>query len=214
MAPRAAPSATNTGSKDSKGRTIYRRDKEGTMFVKTVGPDGTMKRSAPAMGRKPIGPGAISLQRNTGRQNARGNPIWMTSTGKERARRTSKSGATYFAAPHTTAASPYVHRPKFGPSRVHQTERRNYRGNPIWMTAHGGNGIRRTSAKTGKVYFAKPYSQGARTAKAGPTYTSTGFTNTLGRQVMMSPAGHYYAIHDGKQTRIGKDKIRGHFLNM
>jgi hypothetical protein len=209
--PRTTDPGTNTGRKDAKNRTIYQRA-SGTLFVQTRDGSGKMKRIAPAMGRGVAhGP---SQSRNTGRQNARGNPIWITATGKERSRRTSKSGAVYFTQPHTSAASTPVYRPKFGPSRVHQTDRFNYRGNPIWMTAHGGNAIRRTSAKTGKVYFAKPYSQGARTAKPRPTYTSTGFTNTLGRQVMMSPAGHYYAIHDGKQTRIGKDKIRGHFLNM
>ena len=206
------------------------------MFVKTVGPDGTMKRSAPAMGRKPIGPGAISLQRNTGRLNARGNPIWITATGKERSRRTSKSGAVYFTQPHATAASPRVYRPKFGPSLAHNTGRHNARGHSIWVTPTGKLRTRRTPGNTdvqrnddnGKAYYAKPIMSDAwgkdlksrrGVLRRQTHYSPTGFLNAGGRPVLAAPGGGYY-VHNSA-AKIGgirrlakKDAFVTHFMNM
>lgn len=213
--PRTAPPATNTGSKDAKGRTIYQRP-SGTLFVKSMDASGQMKRIPPAKGAASRESAVL-----TGRMNALGRPTWITTGGAEKIYLTSKTGKTYYSKPATGTRSPRK-------AHVYTAAgRSNARGFPIFL-GPSGNVIQRVSAKTGKTYYGKPYTRTAasvaegraiRTARAHsrkPQFTSSGFTNRLGRQVMLSPAGHYYALNASKpsgQVRIKKSDVAGHFLN-
>ena len=136
--PRQRHTVENTGKKDAKNRTIWRRHPSGREFVKTA----SGGEAAPAKGY-----GARQMFSLTSNKNTFGRPIYEGPGGRRVVHMVSaKTGREYWAKPATRV----IH--AAGP-----TNRRNIRGLTIHRGRHGGEYVMRPHSEKKNVYYrAKP----------------------------------------------------------